>query len=197
MSTPSRAGRSAIVSDAPPMNGQLSMIAAVGWLQQLTVQYECLVEPAASATAEDDRRDLHRVELRRAERRGAIGDEDPRHRDAIGHGTTDLPAEPGRDVGGRRGREAALGRDAAEVALDQRDRVGGVDIADDRQHRVVRRVPGRVEGPRVLERRRRRDPPSSRSSCGGTGGRAGSRARAGARATSRTAGCRGSGASRS
>ncbi len=53
-----------------------------------------------------------------------------------------------------RGGLAVVGRDGAEVLLDPGERLLRVDVADDRQDRVVGRVVGAEERARVLQRRR-------------------------------------------
>jgi hypothetical protein len=79
---------------------------------------------------------------------------DPRQRYTIENGLAPLASERQgqRQVTERRDRR--VGRDRAEESFDGRERRCRVDVTDDREHRVVRRVVGAEEAADVLERRR-------------------------------------------
>ena len=116
--------------------------------------HQPVVEPGRHALAEDGERQLGRVALTRAVARQPVGGHQRARRDLLPDLHPQLRAD---DVGERAvaGRHlAVVGRDGAEVLLDPSTRLLRVDVADDRQDRVVRRVVRAEERARVVQRRR-------------------------------------------
>ena len=97
---------------------------------------------------------LGRVAFARAVARQPVGGHQRARRDLLPDLHAHLRAD---DVGERAvaGRHlAVVGRDGAEVLLDPAPRLLRVDVADDRQDRVVRRVVRTEERARVVQRHR-------------------------------------------
>ena len=77
---------------------------------------------------------------------------DPRQRHLVGEADPDVGADQRVDAHVRRPRLRRVGRDGSEVTVDHREGRIGLEVPGDRQHRVVRRVPGREEVSNVVER---------------------------------------------
>ena len=136
---------------------------------------EGVVGARGAAVGEEVGGDLDGVEAVGAEGRRAIRDVDARQRNLVGHDLAHLGAQPRRQGQVGRRRQVRVGRDRAEVLLGQREGRGRLEVAGDRQHRVVR---ARSRWRRTRARppaTRRRGRPSSRSWSGGTRGRRGKR----------------------
>ena len=112
------------------------------------------MEAAALAPGQDLRGDLERVEAGVAEDRSAEAEVDPRQRHAVRHGLALLPADRRGQPEIAQRRDRLVRRQAAEVPLDPAPGVSRVDVADDREHGIVRGIPRPEEGPDVRERRR-------------------------------------------
>lgn len=114
---------------------------------------QAVVQPGGLATAQHGQREVGGVALPGAVVRQPVGGHQRPRRDLL----TDLFAQLLADDLGERAVArrllAVVGRDGAEVLLDPGERLLGVDVADDGQHRVVGRVVRTEEGACVLERR--------------------------------------------
>ncbi len=116
----------------------------------LLVADERLVEPRRLTAGEHvaEHVDLRLVLLEVGGRR--IDHVDARRRDAVAHRDALLEVERGGEDVGPLERRAR--RNRSEVLLDERSRLRGVEVADDRERRVVRRVVGSEELLHVVER---------------------------------------------
>ena len=116
--------------------------------------HQPVVQPGRHAVAEHGERQFGRVALTGAVVRHPVGGHQRARRDLL----PDLRAQLRADDVGERAvawrHLAVVRRDGAEVLLDPRERLLRVDVADDRQHRVVRRVVRAEERARVVQRRR-------------------------------------------
>ncbi len=121
--------------------------------RELPVADEALVQTARVAEAQHGAGESGDVVAGGAEHRRAERQKDTRQHDVVGHDLAKRLAERRREVERRQRGLGAARRDRAEVALDERLRLGGIEVAGDRQHGVVGRVPGREELADVLERR--------------------------------------------
>ncbi|CAM5587899.1 hypothetical protein STENM36S_06235 [Streptomyces tendae] len=116
--------------------------------------YEPVVQAGRLAAAQDGQGQVGRVARACAFLRQAVGRHQGTGRDLL---LDDLAQLTAHDVGQRTvpGRLLAVVRgDGAEVLLDPGERLLRVDVADDRQHRVVRCVVGAEERARVFQGRR-------------------------------------------
>lgn len=116
--------------------------------------HQAVVETGGLAAAEDGERQIGGVGLAGAVLRQPVGGHQRARRDLLADLLAQLLAD---DVGQRavaRRLLAVVPRDRAEVLLDPGEGLLGIDVADDREHRVVRRVVRTEELPRVVEGRR-------------------------------------------
>ena len=121
-------------------------------LRDLLVVDQPLVQPARFAAAEDRRRDIRVGVARLVDRRGDPREIDARQLDAVGDDLAPLLRDLGSDRRDRRHRRAALQR--PEVLGDERLRLRLVEVADDGEAGVVRRVVQLEEAFHIVQLRR-------------------------------------------
>ena len=120
-------------------------------LRQLALAHEDSVQPRGATDPKQVGGDRQVVPRIAAEHRHPEREIDTRERHRVGNRLADLSAQD-RLYGhvGRR-RQVGVRRKGTEMALDHGHRPRGLEVAGDRQDRVVRRVVGREEGGDILE----------------------------------------------
>ena len=108
--------------------------------RNLLLAHERAMQPAAPAHAEHGAAHARRIVAVRSEWRRAERQEEPREHHVVLHDLTAPFAESRRHDHGRKRRFSRAARNVAEVLLHQRACLRRVEIAGDREHRVVRRI---------------------------------------------------------
>ena len=138
-----------------PEGGQIQGGAAIvgaGGGRELLLDHQRAIEPRGAGAAQDLREHLERIGVLarpRAEARRQIGAQPGRllHARVAQHDLAPRVLRRLLDPGPLRHRPR---RDRAVVLLGQRPQLRGIDVAGDDQHRIVGRIPGPVEGERIL-----------------------------------------------